>query len=90
MAVVDKVVDAKGTRAAAEAYLKFLYTPEAQDIIAADHYRPRRHESLAGHEAQLPNIPVFTIANLDGDWEKTQAKFFSDGGVFDQIYKPAK
>jgi sulfate transport system substrate-binding protein len=90
VAVVDKVVDEKGTRAAAEAYLKFLYTPEAQEIIAADHYRPRRSESLAAHSSELPAIPLFTINNLAGDWEKAQAKFFADGGVFDQIYKPAK
>ena len=90
VAVVDKVVDEKGTRAAAEAYLKFLYTPEAQEIIAADHYRPRRSESLAAHSSELPAIPLFTINNLAGDWEKAQAKFFAAGGVFDQIYKPAK
>ena len=90
VAVVDKVVDAKGTRAAAEAYLKFLYTPPAQEIIAADHYRPRLAAVLAAHSDELPGLPLFTINNVAGDWEKAQAKFFSDGGMFDQIYKQAK
>jgi len=90
VAVVDKVVDERGTRAAAEAYLKFLYTPEAQEIIASDHYRPRRSESMAAHASEFPSIPLFSINNVAGDWEKAQAKFFADGGVFDQIYRPAK
>jgi sulfate/thiosulfate-binding protein len=91
VAVVDKVVDEKGTRAAAEAYLKFLYTPDAQEIIASDHYRPRLSQVLAAHASDLPSIPLFTIANIAGDWAKAQAKFFADGGVFDQIYnKPTK
>jgi sulfate transport system substrate-binding protein len=88
VAVVDKVVDDKGTRAAAEAYLKFLYTPAAQGIIAEDHYRPRLASVLAAHADDLPTLPLFTINNVAGDWEKAQTKFFSDGGVFDQIYKP--
>ena len=90
VAVVDEVVDSKGTRKAAEAYLKFLYTPAAQEIIASDHYRPRDAKVLAEHVSDLPTIATFTIANLTGDWTKAQAKFFADGGVFDQIYKPAK
>ena len=90
VAVVDQVVDAKGTRSAAEAYLKFLYTPAAQEIIASDHYRPRDAKVLEAHAKDLPTIPLFTIANLTGDWTKAQAKFFADGGVFDQIYKAAK
>jgi sulfate transport system substrate-binding protein len=90
VAVVDKVVDQKGTRQAAEAYLRFLYTPEAQEIIAQDHYRPRLAATLAAHAGELPAIPTFTVANLAGDWEKAQAKFFADGGVFDRIYHPAK
>jgi sulfate transport system substrate-binding protein len=88
VAVVDKVVNAKDTRAAAEAYLNFLYTPAAQEIIAEDHYRPRLASVLAAHASDLPTLPLFTINNVAGDWEKAQAKFFSDGGVFDQIYKP--
>ncbi len=90
VAVVDKVVDEKGTRAVAEAYLKFLYTPQAQETIASDHYRPRLPAVLAAHVNDLPSIPLFTIDNVAGNWEKAQAKFFSDGGVFDQIYKPSK
>jgi sulfate/thiosulfate-binding protein len=90
VAVVDKVVDEKGTRAAAEAYLKYLYTPEAQEIIASDHYRPRLASALAAHAGDLPTLPRFTVNNVDGNWEKAQTKFFADGGVFDQIYKPTK
>ena len=86
VAVVDKVVDEKRTRAVAEAYLKFLYTPEAQEIIAANHYRPRLTEVLNKHAGELPPIQLFTLAQLAGDWTATQQKFFADGGVFDQIY----
>jgi sulfate transport system substrate-binding protein len=90
VAVVDSVVDKKGTRAAAEAYLKFLYTPQAQEIIAQDHYRPRLPAVLAAHAGELPSIPLFTIANVAGNWEKAQAQFFADGGTFDRIYKAGK
>ena len=89
VAVVDKVVDAKGTRAAAEAYLKFLYTPAAQEIIATNHYRPRDPAVLQAHALDLPAVKLFTVANLAGTWANAQAKFFADGGVFDQIYKPS-
>ena len=88
VAVVDKVVDDKGTRAAAEAYLKFLYTPAAQEIIATNHYRPRDPAVLQAHALDLPAVKLFTVANLTGTWANAQAKFFADGGVFDQIYKP--
>jgi sulfate transport system substrate-binding protein len=86
VAVVDKVVDEKGTRAVAEDYLKFLYTPEAQDVIAANHYRPRRTESLAKYAKDLPLLPLFTLEQIGGDWATAQQKFFADGGVFDQVY----
>ena len=89
VAVVDKVVDSKGTRDAAEAYLKFLYTPAAQEIIATNHYRPRDPAVLQAHALDLPAVKLFTIANISGTWANAQAKFFADGGVFDQIYKPA-
>ncbi len=91
VAIVDKNVDSRGTRAAAEAFLKFLYTPEAQDIIGENFYRPRDPEALKKHSANLPPIKLFTIDEIFGGWGRAQEPFFSDGGVFDQIYKaPAK
>jgi sulfate/thiosulfate transport system substrate-binding protein len=90
VAVVDKNVDEKGTRAAAEAYLKFLYTPPAQDIIGANHYRPRSAEAAKKYAEQLPPLPLFTVADIAGDWATAQQKFFADGGVFDQVYAPKK
>ncbi|HEX8323872.1 MAG TPA: sulfate ABC transporter substrate-binding protein [Tepidisphaeraceae bacterium] len=87
VAIVDKNVDAHGTRALAEAYLKFLYTPKGQDIIAENHYRPRDTAVLAKHAAKLPPIKLFTIDEAFGGWTKTQKAFFADGGVFDEIYK---
>lgn len=88
VAVVDKVADQKGTRAVAEAYLKFYYTPAAQEIIAANHYRPRDAAILAKSQAELPPISLFTIDEVFGGWPKAQPRFFADGGLFDQIYKP--
>lgn len=90
VAVVDKVVDAKGTREIAEAYLKFLYTPEAQDVIGALHYRPRNLDALKKYTAGLPTLKLFTISETYGGWEKAQKAFFSDGGIFDSLYKPTK
>ena len=90
VAVVDSVVDQKGTRAVAEAYLQYLYTPEAQDVIAQLHYRPRDVAALKKYSADLPSLPLFTIDEVFGGWVKTHETFFADGGVFDQIYKPAK
>jgi sulfate transport system substrate-binding protein len=89
VAVVDKVVDERGTRQLAEAYLKFLYTPEAQDVIGQLHYRPRSTEALQKYSAQLPKLPLFTIDETFGGWAKAQQHYFGDGGVFDQLYKPA-
>ncbi|HEY0007877.1 MAG TPA: sulfate ABC transporter substrate-binding protein [Tepidisphaeraceae bacterium] len=90
VAIVDKVVDEKKTRALAESYLKFLYTPEAQDIIGANYYRPRDTAALAKHAENLPPIKLFTIDEVFGGWDKAQGHFFSDGGVFDQIYSTKK
>ncbi|HVU53265.1 MAG TPA: sulfate ABC transporter substrate-binding protein [Polyangia bacterium] len=86
VAVVDRNVDKHGTRAAAEAYLKFLYTPEAQAIAAKHHYRPR--SSSAPGAAAFPKIKLFTIDEVFGGWQKAQATHFADGGIFDQIYQP--
>jgi sulfate/thiosulfate-binding protein len=88
VAVVDSNVDRRGTRAAAEAYLKFLYTPVGQDIIARNHYRPRDPEVLSKHRANFPEIVLFPISDLVANWDEAQGKFFGDGGVFDVIYEP--
>ncbi len=88
VALVDKNVDANGTRAAAEAYLKFLYTPEGQNIIAKNFYRPRLAEAAAASPVKLPNITLFTIDEVFGGWKKAQSTHFNDGGIFDQIYAP--
>jgi sulfate transport system substrate-binding protein len=90
VAVVDEVVDKKGTRDVAEAYLKFLYTPEAQEIVAQNHYRPRDVEALKKYSSDMPPIPLFTIDEIFGGWPKAQEAFFADGALFDQIYRPAK
>jgi sulfate/thiosulfate transport system substrate-binding protein len=90
VAVVDEVVDAKGTRELAEAYLKFLYTPEAQETAAQLHYRPRDVDALKKYSAELPPLPLFTIDETFGGWEKAHEAFFSEGALFDQLYRPAK
>jgi sulfate transport system substrate-binding protein len=90
VAVVDKNVDKHGTSAAAEAYLKFLYTPEAQDIIARNYFRPRNPQVAAKYKSQFPNMKLFTIDRNFGGWAKAQALHFNDGGLFDQEYEAAK
>jgi sulfate/thiosulfate-binding protein len=86
VAVVDKNVDKHGTRAAAEGYLKFLYTQEGQELVAKHHYRPRNAAVAAKHP--LPPIKLFTIDQVFGGWQKAHATHFADGGTFDQIYQP--
>jgi sulfate/thiosulfate-binding protein len=90
VAVVDKVVDAKGTRAAAEAYVKFLYSADVQDLAGALHYRPRDTAMLARYKDTLPPIKLFTIDEAFGGWDKAHAAFFADGGAFDRVYKPTQ
>ena len=90
VAVVDKNVDRHKSRAAAEAFVKFLYTPQAQEIEARDFYRPRNPEILARYKGQFPNIPLATVDGDFGGWAKAQATHFADGGVFDQIYQPGR
>jgi sulfate transport system substrate-binding protein len=85
VAIVDQNVDARGTRQAAEAYLKFLYTPEAQEIIAKNYYRPRDAQALAKAGVQLKDIQLFTIDDLFGGWKNAQKTHFDEGGIFDQI-----
>jgi sulfate transport system substrate-binding protein len=86
VALVDRNADRHKTRAVAEAFLKFLYTPEAQEIEAKDFYRPRDPAILAKYRSQFPNIPLATVDGDFGGWDKAQATHFADGGVFDQIY----
>ena len=89
VAVVDKVVDRRGTRAAAQAYLEFLYTPEGQEIAAKNYYRPRLAAVAAQYADRFPKITLFTVDELFGGWQKAQKVHFSDGGIFDQIYQPS-
>jgi len=90
VALVDKNADRHGTRKVAEAFLNFLYTPQAQEIEAKDFYRPRNGEILAKYKSQFPDIALATIDGDFGGWGKAQATHFGDGGVFDQIYKPGQ
>ena len=90
VSVVDKVASKHGTRAAAQAYLEYLYTPQAQEIIAKHYYRPTLASVAAKYGNQFPKVPLFTLADIVGDWRKTQKTHFADGGVFDQIYQPGR
>jgi len=86
VAVVDKVVDKKGTREVAQAYLDYLYTPEGQEIAARNFYRPIDPKVAAKYEKQFPKVNLFTVDDTFGGWAKAQKTHFADGGVFDQIY----
>jgi len=90
VAIVDEVVDAKGTRKAAEAYLNFLYTPQAQKLIAHNYYRPSDPKSADPKDlARFPDLKLVSIDDpLFGGWAKAQPKHFDEGGIFDQIYQP--
>jgi sulfate transport system substrate-binding protein len=89
VAVVDKVVDKRGTRKVAEAYLNFLYTDQAQAIIAKNYYRPTVEKEAKKYAGQFPNVKLFKITDVAGDWTVAQKTHFADGGVFDQIYQPS-
>ncbi len=84
--VVDKNVERKGTRKVAEAYLNFLYTEEAQDLIGKNFYRPISAKAQAKYAKQLPKLNLFTIDQAFGGWERASKEHFVDGAVFDQIY----
>jgi sulfate transport system substrate-binding protein len=88
--VVDRVVDRKGTRALAQAYLEFLYTPEAQEIIAQKHYRPRDPKIAAKYAGTFAKLTLFTIDEAFGGWQAAQKAHFADKGMFDQIYRPGR
>ncbi|RQH04714.1 sulfate ABC transporter substrate-binding protein [Paraburkholderia dinghuensis] len=83
--IVDKVVDKRGTRKLAQAYLDYLYSPAAQEIIAQHHLRPRDAGVLAKHASEFRPIKTFTVEQMFGGWQKAQATHFADGGTFDQI-----
>ncbi|CAN5499275.1 sulfate ABC transporter substrate-binding protein [soil metagenome] len=86
VSVVDKVVDKRGTRDVATAYLEYLYSPEGQDIAARNFYRPIDATVAAKYAKQFPKLNMFTIDDTFGGWAKAQKTHFADGGVFDQIY----
>lgn len=86
VSVVDKVVDKRGTRAVATAYLEYLYSPEGQEIAARHFYRPIDPAIAAKYAANFPKISLFTVDDVFGGWAKAQKTHFADGGVFDQIY----
>ena len=86
VAVVDKVVDKRGTRKEAQAYLEYLYSAEGQDIAGKNFYRPVDAKAAAKYAKQFPKINLFTIDDTFGGWTKAQKTHFADGGVFDQIY----
>ncbi len=87
--VVDQIVDRHGTRAVAEEYVRYLYSPEAQDLAGKHFYRPRLAEAAAKYQDRFPEVPLFTIDEFGG-WHEAQETHFADGGVFDQIYQPGQ
>lgn len=86
VAVVDKVVDKKGTREVAESYLEYLYSDEGQEIAAKNYYRPRNEEILKKYSDQFQSLDLITIDDFGG-WQEAQKKHFADGGTFDEIYQ---
>jgi sulfate/thiosulfate-binding protein len=90
VAVVDKVVDKRGTRKLAQAYLEYLYSDAGQQIAARHYYRPVVDRFVQKYASQFPAIKLFTIDDIAGGWTKAQQAHFADGGLFDQIYQPGK
>jgi len=90
VAWVDKIVDKHGTRKLAKAYLEYLYTEPAQQVIARNFYRPIDAKTAARFSSQFPKLTLFTVDEIFGGWQKAQKTHFADGGVFDQIYKPGR
>lgn len=89
VALVDKVVDRRNTRRAAQAYLDFLYSDEAQDIIGEHFYRPTGRKATQKYASRFVAVPLVNVNDAFGGWQKAQKTHFADGGVFDQIYQPA-
>jgi sulfate/thiosulfate-binding protein len=90
VAVVDKVVDKRGTRKQAQAYLEYLYSPEGQEIAGRHYYRPRDAKIAAKYSKQFARTQLITIDEVFGGWRTAQKTHFDDGGVFDQIYAPGR
>ena len=90
VAVVAQNAERRGTAAAAKAYLEFLYTPEGQEIIAKNFYRPTNPQVLAKYRSTFPEIQFFKIDAVAKSWDDASAKYFGDGGIFDGFYKPKK
>jgi sulfate transport system substrate-binding protein len=90
VSVVDKVVDKKGTRKAAEAYLQYLYTDAGQEVAARHNIRPRNDKLLAKHAKQFPKVNTFTVDEVFGGWTKAQKDHFNDGATYDQVIAAAK
>lgn len=90
VSIVDKVVDKRGTRKAAEAYLKYLWSDEGQELAAKHSLRPRSAKVLAKYAKQFPKLQLFTVDELFGGWKKAQKEHFDDGGLYDQIVATAK
>jgi sulfate transport system substrate-binding protein len=90
VAVVDGVVDSHDTRAIAEEYVSYLYSPEAQELAGKHYYRPQLAEAAAKYADQFPEIPLFTVDEVFGGWQKAQDAHFADGAIFDQIYQPGQ
>jgi len=90
VAVIDRNVDKAGTRKAAEAYLKFLWSDEGQTIAAKHHLRPRSDKVLAQFKADFPKVNTFTVSEVFGGWGRANAEHFNDGGIYDQIVTPGR
>lgn len=90
VAVVDKVAKKHGTTAVATAYLEHLYSDEGQTIAAKHFYRPTNPAIAAQYSNQFSQLQLFTVKELEGDWNKAQKKHFARGGLFDQIYQPGR
>jgi sulfate transport system substrate-binding protein len=88
--VVDRVVDRRGTRKLAEAYLQHLYSPEGQEIAARHNLRPRDPKVLARFARQFPKVATFTVDEVFGGWTRAQQEHFNDGGLYDQVILAAK
>jgi len=89
VALIDAVVDRKGTRAVAEAYLEYLYSPEGQDIVARNYFRPSDQAVFARYAEQFPRLRLFTVDEVFGGWAKAQIEHFNDGGIYDRLFLAA-
>jgi sulfate transport system substrate-binding protein len=89
VALMDSIVDRKGTRAVAEAYLEFLYSPEGQDIVARNFFRPTDTGVEQRYAAQFPPMRLFTVDQVFGGWAKAQAEHFADGAIYDRLFEAA-